>query len=856
MPSIRNSTAFRVFKRRADSLKGNALASDMHKPALKKFVYFLTVGISPLLAAGVLGGVAHAQNAPTPEASPLLKSTPSERPVITPAEGYVVGEDGLTQDGAYVEADEVVTESENVIVARGNVEVRHHGRIIRADMVRYDKTTGKTLAQGNAVMINPDGSTQYADTLEVNEDLTAGYGTNFASVQPDNTKIFAERVERRDEDTNVLNNALYTPCEICVKPGEPTKGPTWSFQAGEIIQDKKRNVVIYKNAIFKMRGVPLFYTPILWHADPSAKASSGLLMPKIGSSQRRGMSYEQPYLWVISPYQDLVISPQFNEKVAPLLNTTWRRRFYSGDVTVRAGYTREAFFDNDGNKWGEKADRSYILADGEFKINPDWRWSFTAERVSDSGSANFFERYQVGDVYEYRGVFTPGSRQLISQINLTRQTDTAFVSATMATFQNLRIAALQDIGTSSNRPVAGSNKRYPLVAPVIEAQWNPINEFAGGRFKFNASGVALFREDYVGDPIAPDDSDGTSGYDSARLTLGAEWRRDFVTNHGIKAAPFLSARHDQYRIDDLDSAGRSANVSRSLATAGLDLSYPMIRKFDGFDVVLTPIAQLAVSPKSKSSSLIPNEDSQVFEYDETTLFKANKSPGYDLYEGGARASLGLKAQVQLDSGTTLKTLVGRTFRNEVEDTYLLTATSPTGVKVSYDPSGLAKTSSDWVVTSDFKTGDGGYYGYSKLRLDSEDGGIRRGEVGFTVNRPNTVATVRYIVDNTAVQWDTTNTVVTGFEGSRYEDVQLYARHFFTKNWGASMRINRDLKTDSWRRSEISAIYRDDCTWVEVVYERDETAILGNTNGKASSGISLRLNLAILGSSGSDFNDIR
>ncbi|OYW73652.1 MAG: organic solvent tolerance family protein, partial [Asticcacaulis sp. 32-58-5] len=256
-----------------------------------------------------------------------------------------------------------------------------------------------TLAQGNAVMINPDGSVQYADTLEVNEDLTAGYGTNFASVQPDNTKVFAERVERRNETTNVLNNALYTPCEICVKPGQPTKGPTWSFQAGEIIQDTNRNVVIYKNAIFKMRGVPLFYTPILWHADPSAKATSGLLMPKIGSSGRRGVSYEQPYLWVISPYQDLIVSPQFNEKVAPFLNTTWRRRFYSGDVTVRAGYTNEAFFDNDGNKWGEKDHRSYLLADGAFKINTDWRWSFTAERVSDGDNANLFERYKIGDVY-------------------------------------------------------------------------------------------------------------------------------------------------------------------------------------------------------------------------------------------------------------------------------------------------------------------------------------------------------------------------------------------------------------------------------------------------------------------------
>lgn len=160
------------------------------------------------------------------------------------------------------------------------------------------------------------------------------------------------------------------------------------------------------------------------------------------------------------------------------------------------------------------------------------------------------------------------------------------------------------------------------------------------------------------------------------------------------------------------------------------------------------------------------------------------------------------------------------------------------------------------MTSDFRTARGGYYGYSKLRLDSDDLGIRRGEIGLSVRQPNSVATVRYIVDNTGVEWDPTNTFIQNFEANRYEDLQIYARHFFTKNWGASMRINRDIKTDAWRRSEVSAIYRDDCTWIEVVYERDETAISRNINGKASTGISLRLNLAILGSSGSDFNDIR
>ena len=43
------------------------------------------------------------------------------------------------------------------------------------------------------------------------------------------------------------------------------------------------------------------YLPVFWMADPSSERQSGLLVPRIGVSGRRGFSYEQPYLLVFSP---------------------------------------------------------------------------------------------------------------------------------------------------------------------------------------------------------------------------------------------------------------------------------------------------------------------------------------------------------------------------------------------------------------------------------------------------------------------------------------------------------------------------------------------------------------------------
>jgi LPS-assembly protein len=81
---------------------------------------------------------------------------------------------------------------------------------------------------------------------------------------------------------------------------------------------------------------------------------SGFLAPDFGVSDRRGFSYEQPYVWVISPSQDLVVSPQINTKVNPLLNLEHRKRFYSGLTETRFGYTYERDFNEEGRFDGSK----------------------------------------------------------------------------------------------------------------------------------------------------------------------------------------------------------------------------------------------------------------------------------------------------------------------------------------------------------------------------------------------------------------------------------------------------------------------------------------------------------------------
>lgn len=866
----------------------------------------LGVGLMSLMAFGAGAASARAAGeggAATQEAFELamagqaVAATGSNAVAAPPATrksetfGQKVGPDGLVDGGAYVEADNIETDDirdadgnrvgdGGIMHAYGNVLMRYKGNIIRADQVTYNSQTHVTTATGHAQTINDDGSVTFSDRLSYDDSGQQGTGENIASISPDNSKVFARRVDQIDANTKRLTDVIYTPCTLCAVKGQ-TAPPTWSIEAARITQRKDKKMVYYNDATVKIHGVPVFYSPYLWTPDPELDRASGFLQPKVSLARKRGFSYEQPYLWSISPYSELIISPQLNAKVNPLLNLEYNRHFYSGELHVRAGYTQEAWFDNRGRRFGEVEDRDYLLADGSFKINDDWRWSFTAQHVNDPNhdinpgnnkpygdNANFFDRYNIDDVFDPVGELTVDSRELVNQFNVTRQVDNAFFAITMASFQSLQIAGYETMGPLDLRPFVTDSAAFPAIAPQIEAYWSPRSRILGGQLtlSLNAIGIQNKLFNAAGAP-AYFQTHPASAFDTARASVGVSYQGDMTTKGGLKWGPFLDARHDYYHETQLDASGLSADVSRDLGTVGFNVSYPLYRKFKSMTAVVEPIAQLAASPKAQQDPFLPNEDSQSFEFDDTTLFAVNKSPGFDIYEAGTRLNLGVRTRLQWQSGLKIETLLGRTFRDRDETQFFDTVNVPasktgtgTAATYFYDPYGLGKKASDWLVDGDFDTGHG-LYGYTRLRIDGDSTRLAQGETGLSMYHPRTVATLRYIFNNVLTPSQILNLPVPVVNGKlerfgeNYRDLQLYTRHFFTKHWGVSARIDRDLVTDTWRRSQLSLIYQDECSEFELIYQRNDTQ-LSYINGKPATTILFRLNFTTLGTSGSDFSDVR
>lgn len=695
---------------------------------------------------------------------------------------------------------------DGTVKLEGNVELIYRDRTLRADEMSLDPNSETVSAQGNIQLFQPDGTVGFANSLVFTQDLTAGVARGFSARLPENGTIVADSFIRRDENFAEMNSAAFTACNTCDDEGAP-KIPTWSIEADKVVRDQADKSINYRNAVVRVKGVPILYSPFFSHADPTADRRSGLLAPSFSATRRRGLTYEQPVLWAISPYQDLVISPQINTEVNPLLNMEYRRRFYSGMVEARVGGTYEKDFNSSGDEFGENRTKAYVLAYGAFEPSPNWDWGFTLEAAQDR---RLFDQYSINLDRADRGLFRADDRRLISQLYTVRQTDRSYFSLATMAFQSLR-------PVPGAPPVFGvdpleDDDILPLIAPLGELRFEPEGAMLGGRLRVEATSVILQREE------SPTTA-GWPGIDSRRATLEVDWRRALTLKSGVRVEPFAHLRGDGYSVSDLTLADpRTRTSGRAIPTAGVDVSWPFVRHRGGVTTIIEPIVQLALSPDTKLDPDIPNEDSIAFDFDDTNLFEFNKFPGFDLYEGGQRLNLGLATSVDWGADRSLRMVVGQSFRDD-EDPVFPPRT------------GLNQKSSDWVVGAELRPMSGLWF-YSHARLDGAD--LNKIEGGVNAELSRGAGYLRYMRQDQ------------DYQGLPREDIEGGGEIFITPNWGMIVTAIRDIEDKAWRRRSVGFVYLDECLRFEMLYERDNNPVLGD---KASNSIAVRLTLVTIGDTG-------
>ncbi|MGB3624420.1 MAG: LPS assembly protein LptD [Henriciella sp.] len=671
-------------------------------------------------------------------------------------------EGGVADERVTLQADNVyVLENENTVVAEGNVSAEYQGRVLTADRLTYDRDQARVRAQGNIIILEPDGTQRFAEEIETDASLANGYAVEFSMRTPDGTTASANSARREQETLNSLDRVIFTACELC--EGDTT--PTWAIRARRAVLDEEDGMYSYRDAVLEIAGVPVIYLPYFAHPDPKAERRSGLLIPTIGSSSKTGLVYQQPYLWAISPYQDLTIAPIVYSKVNPVLELDYRKRFWSGNLNVNLTATNEQEFDSDGEKFGDKEWRGHIFADGSFSITDDWLWGFGVEETTDD---LYIERYDIRGENNDRGLYINQPRVLLSQLYTVGQSSNWYADASLLTFDNLRVRDDRETGIAD-------------VLPLGHAQYD-LDLGNYGFAGLNASTAFLTRE---------------TGPDSHRVTVGADWSVQKILPGGIVAKPFAEARFDRYDLNDFPTDGEGDTVERTVGAIGTELSVPFYRPGKSVDIIVEPIVMGAFSTTGPNDEPIPIEDGLFYELDTSSLFDANGQAGYDLYEGDSKIGAGVSAVARWKSGVQFTALAGRRWRSRDDETFDV-------------PSNLDGTASDWLGAVSLDWGNPFTF-KAKVRLDDDS---------LELNRIDTSVNLRFDrVKSSLVYYQIDEEVTQA--GLRQEGVLLQSEVSVTDNYFLTYGLQRDIENNRDIRHSVGVGYQDDCSRFELIFERSE-----------------------------------
>jgi LPS-assembly protein len=654
------------------------------------------------------------------------------------------------------------------LVASGNVEVLYQGRVLHASRIVYDQAADRISAEGPIVLTDPQGGVLLADSAALTPDLTEGLVSSARLLIAGKLQLAAVEVRRENERFATLDRVVASTCTICA--GNPT--PTWAIRAARVTRDSDVRRLYFQDARVEMFGLPVAWLPMLSIPEPGVERATGLLFPSFKQSDIYGFGMMLPYYRTLGPSADMTVTPFPTTKGGVLLEGEYRKRWAIGGFDAWAVSTLDSSLDG-------HPGRGALFASGAFRLGQGFLTDFSLQVATDD---SFLQQYDYSDV-----------DRLTSYVRVSRTRLQDNVELAAVGFQSLR----DDEDTAT----------VPFAFPTFSYRRLFDDGPLGGRLGLDAQSLGIIRDE---------------GVNMVRAGGGADWSRRWLLPHGVLAETTGRAVFDIYQVWN-DPVQPDGTELRGMPTASAELRWPLARATGRAEHVVEPIVQLIWSDYVGEVD-VPNEDSQLPEFDETNLFSLNRFPGEDRLETGLRANLGVRYTRYAPSGWTIGATLGRVVRAEAQPFY------PDGGVIS-------NGWSDYVgaLYVDFGTG----LAAVNRAAFSPDLDFRRNEfaLAYDTTKAGLIATYVFLAETDDPYLDAEPTT---------SELSLDARYRVLPNWELRGLWRYDLEAGKNLRAGAGIGYGNECAEFDLSVSRRYTS---SDNLPPSTSIGFNLQLAGIGEDG-------
>ena len=121
--------------------------------------------------------------------------------------------------------------------------------------------------------------------------------SQFAGQDPD-VYFYGERIEMLPNRKYRITKGAFTTCV------QPT--PRWELTSGSV-DITLDDYAIAKGTVLRVKGVPVFYLPVMYYPLQDEERATGFLLPTYGTSTYRGQAVSNGFFWAMGRSRDLTL---------------------------------------------------------------------------------------------------------------------------------------------------------------------------------------------------------------------------------------------------------------------------------------------------------------------------------------------------------------------------------------------------------------------------------------------------------------------------------------------------------------------------------------------------------------------
>ncbi|MEN8801825.1 MAG: LPS assembly protein LptD [Thiogranum sp.] len=208
------------------------------------------------------------------------------------------------QAPTYLVGDLAERNTDGTITLFGDAQAQRGSQQVQAERIIYNEINRTVEAEGGFRLDDSNMSLSGSHgTLWLDEDRGEFFQTRFW-VYDRHARGKAKKTFLLEPGVTKYKRATYTTCAEGVN--------NWRLSANTVTLDQNTGKGVARNAQFRIKGVPILYTPyVSFPIDDRRK--TGFLIPSFGTSDNSGFELRTPFYINLAPNYDATITPRYLE---------------------------------------------------------------------------------------------------------------------------------------------------------------------------------------------------------------------------------------------------------------------------------------------------------------------------------------------------------------------------------------------------------------------------------------------------------------------------------------------------------------------------------------------------------------